>query len=139
MVCSSIPETVCEDPPGPERFPGGPNLVLQAMPSEGLWTKESDASTGRAPQSAREGGPSGKGPTRQMPPATLSLCEELLLPKERNHQFLQLHSRLPASGEEEAARHLPGQAVPEGPKDSEPAGPSGSLLQWPHISEAEPA
>ena len=109
------------------------------MPSEGLWTKESNASTGGAPQSAREGGPSGKGPTRQMPPATPGLCEELLLPKERNHQFLQLHSRLPASGEEEAACHLPGQAVPEGPKDSEPAGPSGSLLQWPFISEAEPA
>ncbi|XP_071077699.1 putative nuclear envelope pore membrane protein POM 121B [Desmodus rotundus] len=64
-----------------------------------------------------------------MPPATPGLCKELRLPKERNHQFLQLHSRLPASGEEETARHLPHQAVPEGPKDSEPAGPSGSLLQ----------
>ena len=69
---------------------------------------------GEQPQIPREGGPSGKGPTRQMPPATPGLCEELLLPKERNHQFLQLHSRLPASGEKEAACHFPRQAVPEG-------------------------
>ena len=44
----------------------------------------------------------GRGPEdrcHQKPQAS----EELLLPKKHHHQLLQLHLRLPASGEEEAA------------------------------------
>ena len=61
-----------------------------------------------------------------------------LLPKERYHQLLQLHSRFPDSGQEEAVSHLPHQAAPQVHKDSESAGPSGSLLSSCNCPEDKP-
>ena len=44
MPCSLIPEIVYQDPKGPVPFLEFPFLILQLLPSEGLWTKwERDA------------------------------------------------------------------------------------------------